>query len=87
MDIQVKSNVKHNGKWFEPGEEIKKIKADDGKRLIDLGVAVEVEAPKASDEEKAKKEAEKKAKAEEAAREEKEKAELAAKEKTKTEGK
>lgn len=49
MDIKLKANVKHNGKWYKSGEEIKKVKKEDGERLVDLGVAIETnfkEAPK-----------------------------------------
>ena len=73
MDLIVKAKVKHNGKWYEPGDEIKKVRKEDGERLVNLGVAkVDEEAAahqKAEEEaklaaEKAKKETEEKAKSE-----------------------
>ncbi|MGY6765692.1 DUF7210 family protein [Faecalibacterium prausnitzii] len=42
MDLKVKGYVKHNGKWYEPGQELKKVKQEDGKRLIETGVATEI---------------------------------------------
>lgn len=42
MDLKVKGYVKHNGKWYEPRQELKKVKQEDGKRLIETGVATEI---------------------------------------------
>ncbi|MEH7223858.1 hypothetical protein V7112_08555 [Bacillus sp. JJ1566] len=65
MDLIALGSVKHNGKWFNEGDSIKKIKKEDGERLIDMGVAkVDEEAAKKLAEELAKKEAEEKEKAE-----------------------
>jgi membrane protein involved in colicin uptake len=74
MDLIALGSVKHNGKWFSDGEPIKKVKKEDGERLLELGIAkidedatsrqkAEEEAKKKA-EEQAKKEAEEKAKAE-----------------------
>jgi len=51
MAIKILSKTKHNGKYYEAGEVIKKIGKNDEQRLIDLGVAISLE----SDEEKDKK--------------------------------
>ncbi|KIL46937.1 hypothetical protein KP77_25060 [Jeotgalibacillus alimentarius] len=66
MDVKVSAVVKHNGKWFKSGDELKKIKKEDGKRLIDLGVGAEIEESEAEKKarEKAEKEAAAKAEAE-----------------------
>jgi membrane protein involved in colicin uptake len=74
MDLIALGSVKHNGKWFSNGEPIKKVKKEDGERLLDLGIAKMDEdassRQKAEDEikrkaeEQAKKEAEEKEKAE-----------------------
>ncbi|WP_147393816.1 hypothetical protein [Ammoniphilus oxalaticus] len=47
MDVKATGVIKHGGKWFQSGDAIKKIKKEDGERLIFLGVAKEliVEAP------------------------------------------
>jgi membrane protein involved in colicin uptake len=74
LDLIALGAVKHNGKWFSNGEPIKKVKKEDGERLIELGIArvdeelvhrqkAEEEAKKKA-EEQAKKEVEEKAKAE-----------------------
>lgn len=82
MELKATAKIKHNGKWYSPGDEIKKVKKEDGERLIKLGVAKEdeeaakiqkaVEEAKLA-EEKAKKEAAEKAKAEAEAKKEAEK--------------
>lgn len=41
MNLISKGNVKHDGKWFEEGDKISKVKKEEGQRLIDLGVAYE----------------------------------------------
>ncbi|MDW0113768.1 hypothetical protein QT711_11270 [Sporosarcina saromensis] len=75
MEVKTKAIIKHNGKWYQVGEEIKKISKEDGGRLIERGLAVETEssikerakaeeAAQKAAEEKAKKEAEEKAKEE-----------------------
>lgn len=84
MDLKVSANVKHNGKWHEPGNELKKVKKEDGERLISLGVAEEIKESEADKKarldaerqaaEKEKAEAEAKAAEEAAKAEEEEKA-------------
>ncbi|MCU9614087.1 hypothetical protein OEV98_11000 [Caldibacillus lycopersici] len=52
MDLKVKGHVKHNGKWYKPGQELKKIKNEDGNRLVDLDAAEEIgksEEPKVTE--------------------------------------
>lgn len=44
MELKAKTNIKHNGKWYQPGEVIKKVKKEDGERLVDMDVAEEIEA-------------------------------------------
>ncbi|KYC94370.1 hypothetical protein B4102_3591 [Heyndrickxia sporothermodurans] len=39
MDLIALGTVKHNGQWFNNGDQIKKVKKEDGERLIDFGVA------------------------------------------------
>ncbi len=39
MAIELKGNVRHNGKNYLVGETIEKIKKDEAQRLVDLGVA------------------------------------------------
>ncbi|MBO1515049.1 DUF7210 family protein [Metabacillus bambusae] len=83
MDLVALGNVKHNGKWFNSGDSMKKVKKEDGERLVDMGVAkidevseklkVEEEAAKKKAEEQAKKDAEAKAKADAVANSENEK--------------
>lgn len=43
MDVKTKAKIKHNGKWYENGEEIKQIKREDAHRLIGLSLAFETE--------------------------------------------
>lgn len=43
MNLISKSKIKHDGKWYEPGEEMASLKKEDGKRLVDLGVAYAIE--------------------------------------------
>jgi hypothetical protein len=49
MELKAKTNIKHNGKWYQPGEVIKKVKKEDGERLVDLKVAEEVEGKSPSE--------------------------------------
>lgn len=51
LDLIVKARVKHNGKWYEPGESLKKAKKEEGDRLIELGAAEEDESKKEKDKE------------------------------------
>lgn len=44
MAIKVLKKVKHNGKYYEKNEVIKKIKKEEEQRLIDLGAAVSLDA-------------------------------------------
>lgn len=46
VDLTALSRVKHNGKWYIPGDEIKKVKKEDGDRLIYIGAAVELKVAK-----------------------------------------
>lgn len=39
MDIRVLNKIRHNGKIYAHGDIIKKIKKDEGERLIQLSVA------------------------------------------------
>jgi len=43
MDVKIKGNVKHNGKQYGPGDELKRIKEEEGQRLIHLSVAEEIQ--------------------------------------------
>jgi NADH dehydrogenase [ubiquinone] 1 alpha subcomplex assembly factor 7 len=98
VDLTALGRVKHNGNWYEPGDDIKKVKKEDGERLIQLGVAEEsVNEQKKKDEEaarlkaeaeakvKAEAEAKAKAEAEEAARKQAEEEARLAEEKKKKE--
>ncbi|MBU5214952.1 hypothetical protein [Heyndrickxia oleronia] len=59
MDLIALGTVKHNGKWFTNGEQIKKVKKEDGERLIDIGAAkIDEVAERIKAEEEAKKKAE-----------------------------
>ncbi|KIO60233.1 hypothetical protein B4065_0159 [Caldibacillus thermoamylovorans] len=49
MDLKIKGYVKHNGEWYEPGQELKKVEQEDGKRLIEIGVAEEITKDKPKD--------------------------------------
>lgn len=63
MDVIALGSVKHNGKWFNEGDSIKKVKKEDGERLIELGVAkIDKVAEQLKQEEEAKKKAEAEAK-------------------------
>ncbi|WP_181444513.1 hypothetical protein [Bacillus sp. 03113] len=48
MELKVLTNIKHNSKWYKPNEEIKKVKKEDGDRLIELGAAEEIIKPQVS---------------------------------------
>jgi hypothetical protein len=39
VDLTLTGKVKHDGKWYGPGDDLNKVKEEDGKRLIELGVA------------------------------------------------
>lgn len=39
VDLIAKATIKHNGKWFNPGDSLKKVKKEDGERLLELNVA------------------------------------------------
>lgn len=49
MDLILKANVKHNGKWYPAGKPLKKVKKEEGERLIELGAAEEAERPAEND--------------------------------------
>jgi hypothetical protein len=52
VDLTALSRVKHNGNWYDPGDDIKKVKKEDGERLIEIGAAKEsVNEQKKKDEE------------------------------------
>lgn len=42
MEVKVIEKINHNGKDYAPGDVIKKIKAEDAQRLIELEVAEEL---------------------------------------------
>ena len=44
MKVKLRGYVKHNGKWYNDGETIGNIKKEDGERLIELGVAEEIQS-------------------------------------------
>jgi hypothetical protein len=46
MDLKVTANVKHNGKWYKSGDALKKVKKEEGERLVELGAAEEVNEKK-----------------------------------------
>lgn len=91
MDIKALANIKHNGKWYGPGDGIKKVKKEDGERLVVLGVAeVDEESAKiqkAIDDAKKKAEDEVRAAAEKTKKEAEEKAEIEAEKKKEEEKK
>lgn len=43
MNVKIHGNVKHNGKHYKSGDTIKKVKKEDGERLIKLGIAESTE--------------------------------------------
>ncbi|XKH51320.1 hypothetical protein LG275_03745 [Chryseomicrobium palamuruense] len=43
MKVKTRGHVKHNGKWYKDGETIAAIKKEDAERLIQLGVAEEIQ--------------------------------------------
>ncbi|WP_165980009.1 hypothetical protein [Paenibacillus dendritiformis] len=47
MEIIAKGTIYHNGKMYEPGEEIPGLKKEEAKRLLELGVAEEHRASRA----------------------------------------
>jgi len=91
MDLIAIGTVKHNGKWFNDGDSLKKIKKEDGERLIELGVAkVDELSERIKAEEEAKKKAEdaaKKKAEEQAKKEAEEKAKIEAEKKKESESK
>jgi membrane protein involved in colicin uptake len=89
LELKATAKIKHNGKWYSPGDDIKKVKKEDGERLIKLGVAKEDEdaakIQKAVEEAKKKAEEEAKLAEEKAKKEAEEKAKKEAEEKAKKE--
>ncbi|MFE8697976.1 hypothetical protein ACFYKT_16665 [Cytobacillus sp. FJAT-53684] len=58
MDLIALGTVKHNGKWFKAGDAMKKVKKEDGERLINLGTAkIDEIAERLKEEEEAQKKA------------------------------
>lgn len=51
MDLKINGLVKHDGKQYKPGDELKRIKKEDGDRLVDLGVATEITKESKNDKE------------------------------------
>ncbi len=43
MKVKLRGYVKHNGKWYKDGETIGSIKKEEAERLIELGVAEEIQ--------------------------------------------
>ena len=43
MKVKTRGHVKHNGKWHKDGETIAVIKKEEAERLIELGVAEEIQ--------------------------------------------
>lgn len=44
MELKATATIKHNGKWYKAGEDLKKVNKEDGERLVKLGAAKEIKA-------------------------------------------